>query len=210
MNHWDPDSPQPGQTHPAEASVSGFVFDIRRFGGRMSISEEVLRTAEMHTELNRVLGELLVGIDIRVLSHHLLSRTQTQRVGFPANPWQHLKARFGPAWFLQRWPVRKTWSEITFHIDVDAAFPQAMIPLTESRLGPASFHEDAYFETATCGAPYVEYRQQPMSYQDLRNHYAERAEREARIRKQAPASPTEWGPAMRDDPLFRMFRKRDT
>jgi hypothetical protein len=129
---------------------------------------------------------LIVGIDVKVLSHHLLSRVQTQSVGFPANPWQHLKARFAPGWFVRRWPVRKTWSEIAFHLDVDAAFPQATIPLTEARLGPASFHESGHFDTSTYGPPYVEYRQEPMTYQQLRNYYAEAADREARIRAEIP------------------------
>ncbi|HET7846976.1 MAG TPA: hypothetical protein VFL72_05745 [Acidimicrobiia bacterium] len=181
MNHWDSEAPRPGRQLPA-----GLTFDIRRFGGRTSISEEVLRTAEAHTELDRVMGELIVGIDVRVLSHRLLSREQVQTVGFPASPWQHFKAHFAPRWFIRRWPVQKHWADITFHVDVDAAFPQSMIPLSETRLGPASFHEDAHFETETYGQPYIEYRQVPMRYQELRNYYAEAADREARIKAGLP------------------------
>jgi len=27
---------------------------------------------------------------------------------FPSNPWQHLKQRFAPKWFLRRWPVEES------------------------------------------------------------------------------------------------------
>lgn len=174
---------EPGQTFPTEAlAAAEFTLAVRRFGGRATISEEVLQTAELHTEMDRIYNSLLVGIDVKVLSHRLLSRVQTQGVDFPANPWQHLKARFAPRWWIKRWPVKKIRTEITFHVDVDAAFPQAMIPLSETRLGPASFHESAYFETKTYGSPYMEYQQEPMTYQELRNYYAKAADREARIR----------------------------
>ena len=172
--------------YPTERTPAGFTFDIRRFGGRTTLSREVLKTAQMSSEWDRVMDDLVVGIDVKVLSHRLLSRVQTQSVGFPANPWQHLKARFAPDWFISRWPIKKEWRDIVFHVDVDVAFPQATIPLSETRLGPASFHESAHFETATYGQPYMEYRQEPMTYQRLRNYYAEAADREARIRAEIP------------------------
>jgi hypothetical protein len=177
---------QPDRERPAERDPAGFTFDLRRFGGRTSVAREVLESAEMSSEWDRVVDSLIVGIDVRVLSHRLLSRSQALSLGLPANPWQHLKARFAPRWFIRRWPVRKEWQKIVFHVDVDAAFPQAMIPLSETRLGPASFHESAYFETATYGDPYMEYRQEPMTYQEIRNYYAEAADREARIRAEIP------------------------
>jgi hypothetical protein len=193
MNYFDNGDrfAQPGQAYPTRATAqtsSGFVFDIRRFGGRTTVSQQVLETAEMSSEWDHILEGLIVGIDVKVLSHHLLSRSQTQTVEFPANPWQHLKARFGPAWFIGRWPVRKASTSITFQVDVDAAFPQATIPLSEPRLGPASFHESGHFETETYGHPYITYRQGPMSYQQLRSYYADAADREARIRKEIPRS----------------------
>lgn len=188
MNYFDNGDAfaQPGQLYPTEQSPARFTFDIRRFGGRTSLSREVLETAEMRSEWDHTMDSLIVGIDVKVLSHRLLSRVQTQSVGFPANPWQHLKLRFAPLWFVRRWPVKKAWRDVIFHIDVDAAYPQATIPLSEPRLGPAAFHESGYFETETGGDPAITYRQHPLSYQGIRNYYAEQSEREARIRKEMP------------------------
>ncbi len=45
-------------------------------------------------------------------------------VSYPRDWWQHLKARWFPAWALRRWPVAMTVERVGFSADATALFPE--------------------------------------------------------------------------------------
>jgi hypothetical protein len=128
---------------PSEPVTSeNFVLTKRKFGRRELVSPEVLDTVQMTTAVDQFLDGMLVKISMYVLTDRILTRTYEVGFSYPANPWQHLKARFAPRWFRNRWPVAEKTVTNQVQIDVDAIYPNARIRLDE-HLGHVVFHESA-------------------------------------------------------------------
>jgi hypothetical protein len=69
-------------------------------------------------EFRQVIEHLAVAL-------HALQEVLVQRkcmAEYPSNWKEALKERFAPAWFLRRWPVRKT------RIDMEVLYPEIAIP----------------------------------------------------------------------------------
>lgn len=115
-----------------------------------TISPEVLASGRLDVAEDFLTQELTARFSVDVLSDRIMERDYEATVSFPANPWQHLKDRFAPGWFKRRWPVRFADTSVRLHVDVDVHFPQARIPLGDSRLRALVFHESGH-ATAVAG-----------------------------------------------------------
>lgn len=120
-----------------------YQLDLRKYGRQTALSQEVLETAAATSELDAETGMVFVRMSVKLLTSRLLSSRVSRVVTVPANPWQHLKQRFAPSWFLARWPVEYEELTIHFDLDVDALYPKAQIPIQRDRMLIPVFHEEA-------------------------------------------------------------------
>jgi hypothetical protein len=141
------------------------VLQKTKFAAQMMVSQEVLETIAIEGFADPFADGFVMQLRLNVLGDRILRRDQEATVQFPANPWQHLKDRFAPGWFLRRWPVRYAATTVRMHVDVDAHYPQAQVPMGRT-LGPVVFHETGQM-TATFG-PSVRSMLTDLTYAELR------------------------------------------
>lgn len=66
-------------------------------------------------------------ICLRVRQCILAQKLETVKAEWPADWWEALKARFAPAWFLRRWPVRYERRVL----EAQALYPKIALPQNE-------------------------------------------------------------------------------
>lgn len=172
MNLYPP-TPEPGDLYPTSpASDTRITLNLRKFGQQNLIPMETLRNMTATSHIDQDLDALVLRVAVKVLTQKVLRRKLSQRVGYPANPWQHFKERFAPAWFLSRWPVELTCFEITLDLDVDALYPENQIPINGHVGLVPIFHENAIFGHVG-GTGAAKFIPTPLTYQEIRNFAAE-------------------------------------
>lgn len=163
-----------------------YTMGFRKYGEQRVLDEHTAVSGPYTVQsfVDHEMNGLVLRVSRHVAANRILERVQEQPVHFPANPWQHLKERFAPAWFTRRWPVRTRTVVVRMHVDVDALYPQVAVPIGNTA-GLVRFHEAARFELDwQSPSPYTDIvRNPPVTavYGQLRQEAAE-WEAEARDR----------------------------
>jgi hypothetical protein len=67
-------------------------------------------------EMKDVHDKILVYVRSWILDGHKIDRLESESIDFPATPWDFVKLKYAPKWFLERWPVKYKTTMVTKNI----------------------------------------------------------------------------------------------
>lgn len=114
-------STNPYDTSECALTIERVALEVKKFAMRQQFDPTaMIRNTDVRWFHEGAARRMVSQIITRVAS----KKYETKTVSFPADWWQAVKRRFGPRWFLKRYPVVMT--DVT--MEASAYYPEVEIP----------------------------------------------------------------------------------
>lgn len=133
-----------------------------RVHSRTAVSNQLLHEANITTVMDDMRDQMILNLEVEVLTHKIAQSTYTMTVPYPASPWHHFKHRHRSsrlmAWWIKRHPIKYTKKEGVVTLSKEHRFPDAKISVYPDSLGIAVPVETGTLTTREpviggCGCP---------------------------------------------------------